>query len=89
MVLKSVEGVSSAVMRIMASLLKKNAPENADLSFVKKSMGDFMAMYDFNSLGGAVLLGVNKPIVKAHGSANDKTLVSTVKQAIQMHKGVK
>ena len=87
--LKSVEGVSSAVVRIMAGLLKKNAPEGTDLTFVKKSMGDFMAMYDFNSLGGAVLLGVNKPIVKAHGSANDKTLVSTVKQAIQMYKGVK
>ncbi|MBQ7906519.1 MAG: phosphate acyltransferase PlsX [Clostridia bacterium] len=82
--LKSVEGVSSTVVRIMVDLLKKNAPEGTDLTFVKKAVGEFMSIYDFNSMGGAVLLGTKKPVIKMHGSANETTVINVVKQALQM-----
>ena len=45
-----------------------------------------MNQYDFNSLGGSTLLGVNKIIVKGHGSGNSDTIKNIVKQAYLMKK---
>lgn len=87
--LKSVEGVASSVVGILLSLLKKYAPEGADLSFVKDAVGAFMTRYDFNSQGGAMILGAKKPVVKMHGSANRRTVVSSVRQAVRMARGMK
>ncbi len=85
--LKSVEGVSGAVIAILTELIKKCAPEGADLSFVKQAVGMFARKYDFNTQGGAILLGVKKPIVKMHGSAVAETVVNSVMQAVRMYKG--
>ena len=43
-------------------------------------------IYDFNSLGGAIVLGVRKPIIKAHGAANEQTVVSTVGMLLNLAK---
>lgn len=85
--LKSIEGVSSATIQILAGLIKKCAPEGTDLTFVKQAIGMFMKMYDFNTQGGGILLGVKKPIIKMHGSAVSETVVNSVKQAVRMCKG--
>lgn len=85
--IKAVEGVAGAVMQVFTGLLKKNAPEGADISFVKRSAYEFMNIFDFTSQGGAILLGAEKPIVKMHGSANNKTVVSCVRQAMSMCRG--
>lgn len=82
-VLKSIEGISKTVIKTFVSLLKKNSDENVDFSFVKKSLNDFMEIYDFNTMGGAVLLGVNKLVIKTHGSSNEDTVVNAVKQAMR------
>lgn len=82
--LKAVEGVAGSVMKTFVGLLKNNANENTDFTFVKKAMGDFGKKYDFNSLGGAILLGTKKPVVKGHGAANEDTIVNCVKQAIKI-----
>lgn len=87
--LKSIEGVSSATITILAGLIKKFAPEGVDISFVKQAIGAFMKMYDFNTQGGGILLGVKKPIIKMHGSAVSETVVNSVKQAMRMCKGAR
>ena len=46
---------------------------------------DFMAMkdgLDVNKIGGTPLLGISKPVVKAHGSSNDEAIFSAVRQAV-------
>lgn len=85
--LKSIEGVSSATVTLLASFIKKCAPEGTDLSFVKQAIGMFMKAYDFNTQGGGILLGVKKPIIKMHGSATSETVVNSVKQALRMCNG--
>lgn len=80
--LKTIEGVSSTAIKAFMGLLKKNAPKDVDFAFIMRSLGEFMSIYDFNSLGGAVLLGVQKPVVKTHGSSNEDTIVGAVRQAL-------
>ena len=81
--LKAIEGVSSTVLKTFVGLLKKHSFDNTDFKFVNNAVADFMKIYDFNSLGGAVILGVNKLVIKTHGSSNENTIVNAVKQAIQ------
>ena len=38
--------------------------------------------FDYKEYGGAVMLGVQKPVVKAHGSADARTFKNAIKQAV-------
>ena len=80
--LKTIEGVSSTAIKACMGLLKKNAPKDTDFTFIMRALNEFMGVYDFNSLGGAVLLGVKKLVVKTHGSSNEDTIVGAVRQAL-------
>lgn len=42
--------------------------------------------YDYNTQGGAVLLGVKKPVIKGHGAATAETLLSIVRIAYTLAK---
>ena len=41
----------------------------------------FAKTVDYKSYGGALFLGVKKPVVKAHGSSDEKLFEFTIKQA--------
>ena len=38
---------------------------------------------DYKEYGGALFLGVKKPVIKAHGSSDEKLFEFTIKQAQQ------
>ena len=42
--------------------------------------------YDYNTQGGAVLLGVKKPVIKGHGAATGETLLSIIRVAYTLAK---
>jgi len=41
-------------------------------------------MFDTSQAGGAVLLGLKSPVIKAHGAADARTVYYTVKQIDDM-----
>jgi glycerol-3-phosphate acyltransferase PlsX len=41
----------------------------------------FKKKMDYTEYGGALLLGVNGGVIKAHGSSNAKAITSTLRQA--------
>ena len=43
----------------------------------------FSKTVDYKEYGGALFLGVKKPVVKAHGSSDEKLFEFTIKQAEQ------
>ena len=46
-------------------------------------------MMDSSEVGGAPLLGVKKPVIKAHGSSDAKAIKNAIRQAISFtEKGV-
>ena len=45
------------------------------------AMNRFSKVMDYKSYGGALFLGVKKPVVKAHGSSDEKLFEYTVIQA--------
>ncbi len=79
--LKAVEGLGKFVKRNLTESLKKNflstiaaIPSLPAISRFKKTM-------DYKEYGGALFLGVKKPVVKAHGSSDEKLFEFTIKQA--------
>ena len=51
------------------------------------SLKNFKKKMDYTEYGGAPLLGVNKAIVKAHGSSNSKAFYHAIRQCRQMCTG--
>lgn len=82
--LKSIEGTAVSVVKRAMACFKQTVKNPEEMQTVKKAFGMLLSQLDFNSTGGAVLLGVRKPVVKAHGSANSDTVIHTVKQALHM-----
>ncbi len=85
--LKSTEGAALFVVEKFIEALKKNLPEGTDGSFIKKAVGELMSQIDLTSNGGAMILGTLKPIIKAHGNSNERSVLSCVRQLLKIHKG--
>ena len=51
-------------------------------ALVKKPMYDMKKRFDANEIGGAPILGVSKPVIKAHGSSGAKAFKNAIGQAI-------
>jgi len=79
--LKTVEGFGGLVKVSLTEEIKKNALTMLEsvpcLPIIKK----FKKRMDYKEYGGALFLGVNKPVIKAHGSGDEKVFYYTIKQA--------
>ena len=71
-VLKVTEGIAKRIITDIVKYSKKTGDES-----LMKLVGYLMGIYDFNSLGGGIILGTSKPVIKAHGAANEQSIVST------------
>ena len=66
----------------MKGLFKKNAFTLLSALGVSGGLKNMKAKFDYKEYGGAVMLGVQKPVVKAHGSADARTFKNAIKQAV-------
>ena len=80
-VFKNSEGIAR---RIITDIVKyAKATGSAE---IMKLVGHLMSIYDFSSLGGGIVLGVGKPIIKARGSANADSIRNTSSMLLNMAK---
>jgi glycerol-3-phosphate acyltransferase PlsX len=50
--------------------------------FAKHKVADIKKRFDPTEHGGAPILGISKPVIKAHGSSNANAVKNAVRQAI-------
>lgn len=81
--LKAVEGLGKFVKRTLSESLKKNLLSKIAAIPSLPAINRFAKTVDYKEYGGALFLGVNKPVVKAHGSSDEKLFEFTIKQAEQ------
>ena len=79
--LKTVEGFGKLVKRSLTENLKKNIGSMLCAIPAMPSIKRFAKTMDYKEYGGALFLGVQKPVVKAHGSSDEKLFYYTIKQA--------
>ena len=69
--LKSMEGVAKMMSGMIKSAFKKNLWTKLGYLHVKGGMDEMSETMDYKSTGGAILLGANGVVVKAHGNSDD------------------
>ena len=84
--LKAVEGLGKFVKRTLSESLKKNIFSKIAAIPSLPAINRFAKTVDYKEYGGALFLGVKKPVVKAHGSSDEKLFEFTIKQAEQFVK---
>ena len=79
--LKTVEGFGKLVKRSLTESLKKNFLSTLGAIPALPGIKRFSKTMDYKEYGGALFLGVKKPVVKAHGSSDEYLFYFTIKQA--------
>ena len=85
--LKSIEGTASYMAKFMKSMFKKNLLTKIAALICKDGIASFKKRMDYREVGGTMLLGITKPVVKAHGSSDARAIRSAVKQAMEAVQG--
>ncbi len=80
--LKLIEGTSITLFKMVKSALYKNVLNKIAALILKKDLYALKSMMDSSEVGGAPLLGVSKPVIKAHGSSDAKAIKNAIHQAI-------
>lgn len=80
-VLKMCEGLGIFVKSTLKKLFYRNTLSKVGALFVKGSLDKLKKEMDYSEYGGAPFLGIAKPVIKAHGSSNAKSISYCVLQA--------
>lgn len=79
--LKTIEGAGKLMGGLLKGMLLKNAGTKLAALLLKGELREFKKTLDPNEVGGTALLGISKPVVKAHGSSNDVAFCNAIRQA--------
>lgn len=80
-VFKNSEGIARRIITDIVKYAKKTGRGE-----IMNLVGYLMKIYDFSSLGGGIILGAGKPIIKARGSANADSIMNTSEMLLNMAK---
>ena len=83
-ILKLTEGLSSALIGQIKGVFYKNIGTKLAALCLKKGMMEFKKTMDYTEYGGSMLIGISKPVIKAHGSSNAKAFKNAVRQAARI-----
>ena len=80
--LKSIEGTAMFMGSLMSKMFKKNFLSKLAALFVMKDIKAFKKLLDYREIGGTQFLGIRKPVIKAHGSSDERAFRNAVRQAM-------
>jgi len=79
--LKGIEGTAMYLMGELKSIFKRSVSSKLAALLVKSGLRGLKAKLDVSEVGGTALLGITKPVIKAHGNADARTIRSAIRQA--------
>ncbi|MCX8074403.1 MAG: phosphate acyltransferase PlsX [Clostridia bacterium] len=82
--LKSIEGAAKTLKTAVSNSFKTGIINKLKGLIIKSVLTEKLKKYDYKENGGAVLLGVNEPVIKVHGSSNIATFEKAIIQAQNM-----
>lgn len=80
--LKSIEGTAMFMGSMMKKLFKRNIATKLGYLLCKGGVGEMMKMLDYREIGGTQFLGIQKPVIKAHGASDALAFRNAVRQAM-------
>ena len=79
--LKLYEGMGSYFSHTLKDMLTSNLGGKIAALMIMPKIKEFRKKMDYKEVGGAVLLGISKPVIKAHGSSDGKAFFNAIRQA--------
>lgn len=80
--LKTVEGMGAFFMGKLKDIFYRNFITKVSALSVKGGLKKLKDDFDVSEYGGAPLLGLSRPVIKAHGSSDARAIKNAVRQAI-------
>lgn len=80
--LKTTEGVIKYMMTQLKGVFYKNGRNKLAAAVLKRDLAAMKKSMDVNEVGGTALVGISKPVIKAHGSSNAASIFAAVRQAV-------
>lgn len=80
--LKTMEGMGKLMLKTLKGLFYTNAKTKVCALIVQNQINDVKKKFDTREFGGAPILGISKPVIKAHGSSDAKAFKNAIRQAI-------
>ncbi len=84
--LKSIEGCGKLVLGIMKKELSASFSTKLGYLFIRKAIKRMRAQLDFDKVGGALLLGLKKPVIKSHGTSKPVTIANSIANAAGVYR---
>ncbi len=81
MIAKMYEGAAKELFGKIKGVFLKNLRTKLAALLIKKELKELKQYFDYNRYGGAVVLGVKKPVLKTHGSANAVAIAAVIRAA--------
>lgn len=85
LILKTCEGVAGMMYANLKQVFKKNFVSKLAAAMVMSGLKVFKKKMDYTEYGGAPLMGIAKPVIKAHGSSNAVAFKNALRQAVEYH----
>jgi glycerol-3-phosphate acyltransferase PlsX len=79
--LKATEGVIKYMMKSLKGVFYASTPNKLAAAVLKKDLKKMAKSMDVNEVGGTALVGISKPVIKAHGSSNAASIFAAIRQA--------
>ncbi|MDL2219536.1 phosphate acyltransferase PlsX [Ruminococcaceae bacterium OttesenSCG-928-O06] len=79
--LKMLEGAARLFTGMLKEMFYSSTKTKLAALLSKGALDDFRKQLDYTEYGGAPLLGVQKPVIKAHGSSNGNAVKNAIRQA--------
>lgn len=80
--LKLIEGVAMSMMKLIKGVFMANLKSKIAAAMVMPGMKKLKKLMDYTEIGGAPVIGVTKPVFKAHGNSNEVAFKNAIGNAI-------
>ena len=84
--LKMMEGVADMLMKNIKGVFMTNLATKLAALVIKPHLGAFKKKMSTSEYGGAPLLGIAKPVIKAHGNSNAAAIKNAIRVAAEFAK---
>jgi phosphate acyltransferase len=79
--LKAIEGTAKAMSQMMKEAFTRNIFTKLGYLMTKKGIKEMKDKMDYKNVGGAMLIGIDGIVIKAHGNSDGKTFLSALNVA--------
>lgn len=79
--LKGIEGTTKFMLKQLKGMFLKNLKNKLAALAIKGEFSGLKKSLDPNEVGGTAMLGISRPVIKAHGSSDARAVFNAIRQA--------